>query len=207
MVQVPRFEVLWRTVICDVLQQPIRHPAPAEYKLGFIAVILRVWVRYLQDGKGDAARVIEDGDLVPLGLLKEFQLDDDPEEARRIWYLAKKLLLALMFGKKREKDVVWEGLNKLYDPFTRAIIFSCHNRSLFITDSGLLGLGPGSAQKGDLLCHLCTAHVPYLLRNVPDTQNFSLLGECYVHGIMTLDVLHNCHEEEHRRKMSKMDIV
>ena len=207
MVQVPRFEVLWRTVICDVLQQPIRHPAPPEYKLGFIAVILIVWVRYLRDEEGDAARIIEDGVLVPLVLLNEFQLDDDPEEARRLWYLAKKLLLALMFDKKQEKDVAWEGLNKLYDPVTRAVIFSCNNRSLFITDNGLLGLGPGSAQEGDLLTHLCTAHVPYLVRRVPDAQNFSLVGECYVHGIMKLDVLHDCHEEEHRRKMGKMDIV
>jgi hypothetical protein len=87
------------------------------------------------------------------------------------------------------------------------MIYSSNNRSLFVTESGLLGLGPTSAQKGDLLTHLCTAHVPYLLRDIPLTQNYSLLGECYIHGIMKSSLLHDCHKEEHRSMMEKINVV
>ncbi len=46
----------------------------------------------------------------------------------------------------------------------------------------MLGLGPAILRKGDLCCVLFGAQVPFILRSVG--ENYQLVGETYVHGIM-----------------------
>ncbi|RMJ04946.1 hypothetical protein CDV36_014380 [Fusarium kuroshium] len=52
----------------------------------------------------------------------------------------------------------------------------------FLSAGGYVGLGPGAMDSGDVIAIFYGAHVPFVLR--PKGQEFQLLGEAYVHGIM-----------------------
>ena len=56
-------------------------------------------------------------------------------------------------------------------------------RRLIQTREGLIGLGPGSAEIGDLVCVLFGGHVLYVLRK-EQSDHYKFVGECYVHGMM-----------------------
>jgi hypothetical protein len=76
---------------------------------------------------------------------------------------------------KRVSDVIW-------------------NRSFFRTQGeGLgsrsrLGLASFSAHPGDIVCIIYGCTVPVLLRERPDKDGFTFIGECYVHGMMDGEV-------------------
>jgi hypothetical protein len=60
---------------------------------------------------------------------------------------------------------------------------------MFRTRDHRLGLGPISTQKGDEVWILDTAAVPFILRPRPDGSR-QVIGECYIHGIMHGEALH-----------------
>ena len=77
--------------------------------------------------------------------------------------------------------------------FAQAHSTSYGGRRLFATSKGYLGLGPVSLDVGDTVCLLPGAKVPFLLRptavaagdvDAQELQQFKLVGEAYVHGIM-----------------------
>ncbi len=57
-------------------------------------------------------------------------------------------------------------------------------RTLIITKSSFLGLGPAEAREGDLTVVLFGGDVPFVLRQMDVGGEFLLVGEGYVHGIM-----------------------
>lgn len=64
-------------------------------------------------------------------------------------------------------------------------VATCH-RSLCSTSRGRLVLGPEYCKKGDLVCVLFGADVPFVLRRTVDAENetYLLVGEAYVDGCM-----------------------
>lgn len=56
-------------------------------------------------------------------------------------------------------------------------------RRMLRTKSGYIGLGPRSTQKGDRIFLVRGFRVPLVLR-LQGTDGWTLLGDCYVHGIM-----------------------
>ena len=56
------------------------------------------------------------------------------------------------------------------------------NRKFFTTTKDLIGLGPRSMSKGDVICIMSGGRVPYVLREEGDHHR--LIGEAYVHGLM-----------------------
>lgn len=58
------------------------------------------------------------------------------------------------------------------------------NRRFFITEEGLMGLGPRLIEPGDLVCVLLGSRVPFVLRRKVDGDRYVLVGECYCHGVM-----------------------
>ncbi|CAH0027410.1 unnamed protein product [Clonostachys rhizophaga] len=63
-----------------------------------------------------------------------------------------------------------------------------HNRRLFRTSSGNLGLGPLATQHGDVCCLFAGVSVPFVLR--PARQGgYHLVGECYIDGFMKWELL------------------
>ena len=78
------------------------------------------------------------------------------------------------------------------------MMHALHDRRIFATDSGFLGLGPQHLQPNDLVCVLLGAEVPFILRELQQdavtsfpwrfwrnsSRCYELVGECYIHGIM-----------------------
>lgn len=70
-----------------------------------------------------------------------------------------------------------------------AEIFWClkllRGRTLFETQDGYIGIGPPKAQAGDVACVLLGCKAPILLRPVSTevTSGFTVIGECYIHGL------------------------
>jgi hypothetical protein len=62
-------------------------------------------------------------------------------------------------------------------------------REMFITEQGFLGLGPSTIRKDDQVWLLSDSRVPFVLRPFAETASFTLVGECYVHGIMHGEML------------------
>lgn len=62
-----------------------------------------------------------------------------------------------------------------------------YHRRVFTTRNGYFGVGSRTLTAGDKICVLLGCAVPVMLR--PHGQQFELLGECYVHGIMAGEAL------------------
>ena len=62
-------------------------------------------------------------------------------------------------------------------------------RRFCVTMNGRIGLVPAGVQKGDNVCVICGARVPFIDRPVAETSNgkldyFHLVGDCYIDGLM-----------------------
>jgi hypothetical protein len=56
---------------------------------------------------------------------------------------------------------------------------------LFMTERGYIGSGPGRAEKGDIVCILYGAKVPYVLRKRKQPEDgYVYIGEAYIQGLM-----------------------
>jgi hypothetical protein len=62
--------------------------------------------------------------------------------------------------------------------------FIASNRAVFHTKGGHIGLGPKDARAGDIVAILYGSQHPVVLRPLPRSGEFRLLGTSYVYGIM-----------------------
>jgi hypothetical protein len=62
-------------------------------------------------------------------------------------------------------------------------------RARFTTSNGMIGLGPKAMQQDDLLSILYGASVPFIIRPKSDGLGYILIGECYVHDLMSGDAV------------------
>ena len=77
------------------------------------------------------------------------------------------------------------------------------HRRLFRTRKGFMGLGPENLQINDTVYVLDGGAVPFLLRDAGDKEvhkvgsrkSYTLVGDCYVHGIMDDELKHEVREE------------
>ena len=67
--------------------------------------------------------------------------------------------------------------------FLNAVYSHFQGRSFIKTREGYIGLAPQTAVPGDHVCILLGCSTPILLRPAPNNQ-FQVVGECYVHGLM-----------------------
>ena len=69
----------------------------------------------------------------------------------------------------------------------------CGGRRFITTIKGRVGLAPVDCKEGDVICVFLGSGVPYVLRpnaaGAGKGPTFSLIGECYLHGIMNSEVL------------------
>jgi len=86
-----------------------------------------------------------------------------------------------------EEIIDYEGLQVLSqggnaDRFLDNVTAVCERRAGFVTSRGMIGVGPESTRKGDLLCVLYGADVPFIIQR--QETGYALLGESYVRDIM-----------------------
>lgn len=62
-------------------------------------------------------------------------------------------------------------------------------RKLFITTKGYVGLGPAQMCTMDVVIIAYGGRTPYVLRPVRDTEEFTLVGDCYIQGLMHGEVV------------------
>jgi hypothetical protein len=88
-----------------------------------------------------------------------------------------------------ERMSQYSNSEKLYiDTFMNPVI---DGRKLFRTNNDLLGLCPDTAEEGDSVWIICGAKVPYILRSVPGSGSFRLIGEAYLHGFMQGEIFNS----------------
>ena len=68
-------------------------------------------------------------------------------------------------------------------PYLDGVYTAMLGRVFFTTEAGFIGLAPKAARKGDQVHILLGCQSPMLLRP-EDTGTFSVVGECYIHGLM-----------------------
>ena len=71
--------------------------------------------------------------------------------------------------------------------FASAVGNACRNRSFFLTKEGFMGLAPPGTRETDLLCTVLGCELPLVIR--PSLDQYSLVGSCYVYGMMKGEVL------------------
>lgn len=65
-----------------------------------------------------------------------------------------------------------------------AIMTQARGRTMFVTTKGYIGMGPKDAKPTDKVYTLIGGEVPFVLRRTETHDEFRLVGESYVHGIM-----------------------
>ena len=89
-------------------------------------------------------------------------------------------------------DTAMQGLNRVRrthntqkaGPFLHQLEVAVTWRACFVTNDGIMGLGPAWMAEGDVICILFGGSTPYVLRPTGSDGEFHFIGECYVYGIM-----------------------
>jgi hypothetical protein len=187
-------EAFWRTLIANNSHESGRsaHPTIEASFLAFVKLL--------------SAQCIWEATKVGMDLDKEFQLlslvlgqldfSNDPGQQLRVEDVKNFYDLLVMYhtlqGEKRkavEKDMA--KARCVASPYISLMALVIPYRQLFRTKQGFLGLGPSTARKGDEIWLLCSGDVPLMLRPSAETPNFTLVGECYLHGFMHGEMLHD----------------
>ncbi|PKK50013.1 hypothetical protein CI102_7199 [Trichoderma harzianum] len=91
-------------------------------------------------------------------------------------------------------------LTKLLLMHTSAVKW-CPGRRFAVTDAGDFAAVPKAAQKGDVVCIFNGGRVPYVLRPCAN-GNYTLVGECYVDGMMRGEVRDRFPRRSHETSFS-----
>jgi len=105
------------------------------------------------------------------------------------WYLGSLAMLAEEICPEERFDPGWAALRRKHciedwwaKSWGTAVLQVIRRRRLFISNSELIGMGPDSAEPGDIICILLGCSTPVILR--PQDDHYIFLGEAYVHGYM-----------------------
>jgi hypothetical protein len=71
------------------------------------------------------------------------------------------------------------------------------DRRFCITQTGYIGWVPQRTEPTDTICIFLGARSLYVLRPVPGSEHYRLIGECYIHGLMSGGLLLG-HDERYR---------
>ncbi|KAK7701641.1 hypothetical protein SLS64_010089 [Diaporthe eres] len=174
-----RLEALWRTLITDLYSR--QHPAPDYCGKLFMEYILNLQIRHTLAPWSDV-------DFMP------HQSHTHADNIQPGWHdLLRSEPEGLAVYKKRMSSIMENIFQGTYSPMNLAElqhdldIASGSSRRLFRTDNGLLGTGMKSVAKEDEVWVLAGSKLPMLVRKRPAAMydnEFRLVGEAYVHGIM-----------------------
>lgn len=86
----------------------------------------------------------------------------------------------LLFRPQELRQLLWPYLHTALEFAERF-----PNARACLTRNGYIGIVPGSARKGDMIAVLHGSAVPFVVRKITQGRKaFTLLGACYIHGIM-----------------------
>jgi hypothetical protein len=180
-----RMEVLWRTMIINtsgaVLEEQ-SYPAEPIYSEYFINAIGRLSAIKLQslpqEQRGWFLELYDSfrSSLVTLPLAEELV------GSKFVNSNLTDLLNDSNNASHRERE--WDQTSVFSNKFILQVSRTSTNRTLIRTSRKLLGLAPVCTQPGDEVWILEGALVPFILHRCPDKEEYTVVGETYVHGIM-----------------------
>jgi hypothetical protein len=110
------------------------------------------------------------------------------------------------FPSKEERDVLkslvrcWGLENQVKSGdggrFLDAVATLCSRRTRFTTSHGMIGIGPETMEKNDMVCILYGAEVPFIIRPRSEGAGYVLVGECYIHELMAEQGVKQVHQPE-----------
>ncbi|KAF2107901.1 heterokaryon incompatibility protein-domain-containing protein [Lophiotrema nucula] len=65
----------------------------------------------------------------------------------------------------------------------------CHDKRLVHTQDGRIGIVPRITKVDDVCCIILGSSVPFILRPIPGSSHYLLVGECYIHNVMRGEIL------------------
>ena len=190
----PTITALWRTLIANTYNGD--RPAPHSAGLSFICWLVQVI---------HISEILQDPSKWPLaklgaGFITAVQPSrghpdgrDKSSKSRGIelkaaWERFVELHSSAEFPFKElmllYREDGWTTL-KLDEGFKDALNSVYHDRRLFLTEKGYLGVGPWTLQEGDSIMIAAGGEVPFVFRpNDKPSEHWMLMGEAYMHGLM-----------------------
>ncbi len=103
--------------------------------------------------------------------------NEEPEklQLRGLW--CDRVMRTALSGVEINEHLIHHQLPSKLDLFGE-----CHKN--FVTEGGLLGVGPQYVEVGDSVYVLFGGRVPHLLRKAENENEYFFVGECHVHGLM-----------------------
>jgi Heterokaryon incompatibility protein (HET) len=100
----------------------------------------------------------------------------------------------LRFSSAYQDQIIKSPAGRIDTEYMRRVRSVVWNRSLFLTKSGRVGLGPSNVQVGDAIAILFGCSVPVVLRPTQREpkqaeSHYRIVGQAYVHGIMNGEAL------------------
>jgi hypothetical protein len=112
-------------------------------------------------------------------------------------------LLDSLTGSEPSLDMtVDEEFKVLEEDFGERFALVATTFSFFVSDEGYMGVGPLETLPGDIVCVLLGSDVPLILR--PQEGHYTLVGPCYICGIMYGQVVKEA--QEGRRQFETFDL-
>jgi Heterokaryon incompatibility protein (HET) len=175
---IPQLQAYFRTILTDLNVYTGDRLDPKdksfyEPALNVIATIAAFHSDSLPDYMSKFAAKV--GMPLRQSLLGQMLQQDDPEVARAYWEW------------EAEEPQAAQGILIKLDPklmaFERHVTSVLSGRCFTMTSGGYMGLVPDGTKEGDIVCILMGCDVPLVLREVEDTKEFVLIGECFVLGM------------------------
>ena len=71
-----------------------------------------------------------------------------------------------------------------YGKLLHAMVRMRDSRAILVTEGGKLGMAASTIQPGDIIAMLLGGDMPFVLRRVGDSDSYTFVADCYVHGFM-----------------------
>jgi hypothetical protein len=98
------------------------------------------------------------------------------------------------FAEDAERDTGYSGFGRAVEKtvVTWSMGRTCNGRCPFVTTGGWLGFGPSAMEAGDVVVVFAGADLPFVIRPHGEGDEFVLIGEAYVHGLMVGELFEQC---------------
>ncbi|RWA07059.1 hypothetical protein EKO27_g8045 [Xylaria grammica] len=200
------FDVLWRAMLADkshgdqFQSSQGSHPLPVDFGVA-MRVLFREIINELQvkardeliKGSSDAVEHLENlsREYTAFQQLLSEEPDDEPlslppEFQEFLHISATPNAFSLESAKQQHTRMLKRSRDAANENFMEEIRqkdFGVNLKSLFRTNLGQIGRGAMGNMAGDEVWVLAGGNVPFTLRKVSEGR-YTLIGECYVHGIM-----------------------
>lgn len=168
-----------------------------EQEAGLMMKVLLLWqLRAAQSGRCQVNEHFQHD--FGRTIAADFFLEEVPEMKTEFYALYWRCVeIVLMENVSVEPAWLQTSVHQLALSFYTKVLHACKGQRFFVTETGLLGLGPPETEPGDSVVVLYGAEAPFIIRPQPEDYlseedgktylyqgGYILIGDCYIDGIM-----------------------